>query len=231
MRGRINRLIAFCGESILRQNAAHSAEMQRFCGCDGLGRRRDGQASINAHEMREFRDKVVAPALYKLQPIADEAIGGSKGYMVQIARDNGHNSLCYEMRLSFALTIGATFERSLRLWLSLGSAEVRPQIERANRTSLIKHIAEIRGASCSSMVQTAVLAELWELVSTARHGDGPAAKRLRELNPSLWSHQDESTQFLYERIGLRAYSLRIQDADLERYFDATIDFWDRVSRK
>ena len=81
------------------------------------------------------------------------------------------------------------------------------------------------------MVQTAVLAELWELVSTARHGDGPAAKRLRELNPSLWSHQDESTQFLYERIGLRAYSLRIQDADLERYFDATIDFWDRVSRK
>jgi len=64
-----------------------------------LGRRRDSYASINANEMREFQDKVVAPSLGRLQPIPRELIGAPNSYLAQIARDNSHNSLCYEMRL------------------------------------------------------------------------------------------------------------------------------------
>lgn len=195
-----------------------------------MARRRDSQASINAHKMREFQEKVVVPALRQLQPIPRELVGGPRGFMVQIARDNSHNSLCYEMRLSFALTIGATFERNLRLWLSLDRADLRPMIERADRRSLFKHVAEVKGSTAALMIKIADITELWELVSTARHGDGPAAIRLRALNPGLWSHQDVNTQVHYDRVGLRAYAMRVQDSDIERYFDATIDFWDNVNR-
>lgn len=180
--------------------------------------------------MREFREKVVAPALSQLQPIPRKSVGGPRGFMTHIARDNSHNSLCYEMRLSFALTIGAAFERNIRLWLSLGREEFRSIIERANRTSLFKYVADLKGSNAGSLIQAADLVELWELVSTARHGDGPAAKRLRALNPELWSHQDIDTQRVSDRVGLRAYSMRVQDTDLERYFDATIGFWDSVIR-
>lgn len=181
--------------------------------------------------MREFRAKIITPALSKLQPIPRELVGGTRGSRVQIARDNSHNSLCYEMRLSFALTIGAAFERNLRLWLSFGLAELRPVIERADRRSLFKHVAEMKGPIAALKIESADIIELWELVSTARHGDGPAAIRLRSLNPGLWTHQDVSTQFHCDRAGLRAYTMRIKDSDIERYLDATIDFWDSVNRK
>lgn len=196
-----------------------------------MARRRDSQALINAYSMREFRAKVIAPALSQLQPIPRELVGGTRGSRVQIACDNSHNSLCYEMRLSFALTIGAAFERSLRLWLSFGLAELKPVLERADRRSLFKHVAEIKGPIAALKIESADIVELWELVSTARHGDGPAAVRLRSLNPSLWSHQDISTQVEYDRVGLRAYALRVKDSDIERYFDATIDFWDSFNGK
>lgn len=181
--------------------------------------------------MRDFREKVIAPALNQLQPIPRELVGGARGSMIQIARDNSHNSLCYEMRLSFALTIGAAFERNLRLWLSFGLAELRPVIERADRRSLFKLVADMKGPIAALKIESADIIELWELVSTARHGDGPAAIRLRSLNPGLWSHQGISTQVEYDRVGLRAYAMRVKDSDIERYLGATIDFWDSVSRK
>lgn len=180
--------------------------------------------------MREFREKVVSPALSQLQPIPSELVGGPKAYMTDIARDNSHNALCYEMRLSFALTIGAAFERNLRLWVSLGRDELRPEIERANRPTLFKLVAELKGTKAASMIQVTDVFELWELVSIERHGDGPAVKRLRALRPELWSHRDTETQVVYDRVGLREYSLRVKDTDLERYFDATIGFWDSASR-
>jgi len=76
----------------------------------------------------------------------------------------------------------------------------------------------------------ASLLELWELVSVARHGDGPAAKRLRALNSDLCAHQDAEMQAVSERVGLRAHSMRVQDADLERYFASVVTFWEAVSR-
>jgi hypothetical protein len=181
--------------------------------------------------MREFREKVVSPALVQLVPIPRDLIGGPKKFLTHIARDNSHNSLCYEMRLSFALTIGAAFERNIRLWLSLRNEELRSKIESSNRVSLFEWVAELKGPHAALAAQNAVLVELWELVSTARHGDGPAAKRLRVLNQRLWAHNDFDTQVVYDRVGLRAHSIRVQDSDIERYFDATIGFWDGQNRR
>jgi hypothetical protein len=196
-----------------------------------LANRRDSQALINAYSMREFRAKVIAPTLSQLQPIHRERIDAKRRSMVQIAHDNSHNSLCYEMRLSFALTIGAAFERNLRLWLLFGLAEHRPVIERADRRSLFKLVADMKGPVAALKIESGDIIELWELVSTARHGDGPAAMRLSSLNPDLWSHQDASAQVEYSRAGLRAYTIRVNDSDLERYLDATIDFWESASRR
>lgn len=193
-----------------------------------MARRRDRQALIYAHDLRELQAKVVAPVLSQLRPIPHDLVGGPKGFLVQIAQDNSHNSLCYEMRLSFALTIGAAFERNLRLWLSVGQADLRPFIERADRIRLVKHVTAVKGLAASELIQAVDLIELWELVSTARHGDGPATKRLKALNPGLWSHQDEKMQAFYENAGLRAYTIRVGDSDIERYFRATIGFWDVV---
>ena len=194
-----------------------------------MGRRRDSYASINANEMREFQDKVVAPSLGRLQPIPRELIGAPNSYLAQIARDNSHNSLCYEMRLSFALTIGAAFERNLRLWLVLRSEVAAARIERANRQTLFQYVRDL-GGSRAAVMHDASLLELWELVSVARHGDGPAAKRLRALNSDLCAHQDAEMQAVSERVGLRAHSMRVQDADLERYFASVVTFWEAVSR-
>jgi len=80
--------------------------------------RRDGQASIFAYQMEGFHVEVAAPVLAKLVPIPNALRGGPRKTRVQNARDNGHNALCYTDRLSFALTVGASFERNLRLWLS-----------------------------------------------------------------------------------------------------------------
>ena len=194
-----------------------------------LRRRRDSYASINANEMREFMDQVVTPSLGRLQPVPGELIGAPNRYLTQIARDNSHNSLCYEMRLSFALTVGATFERNLRLWLVLRSEFAAERIERAKRQTLFQYVSDLKGLRAETL-QDENLLELWELVSVARHGDGPAARRLRELNPELWAHQDAAMQAVSDRVGLRASSLRVQDADMDRYFAAVVAFWEAVSR-
>lgn len=110
--------------------------------------------------MREFREKVATPALSQLQPIPRELVGGSRGFMVQIARDNSHNSLCYEMRLSFALAIGAASERHLRLWLPLNRADLRPMIERGDCRTLFKHAAEAKGSISELMINVADITEL-----------------------------------------------------------------------
>lgn len=120
--------------------------------------------------------------------------------------------------------------KKLRLWLSLDQADLRPMIERADRKRLFKQAAEVKRLTAALKIKAADITELWELVSAARHGDGPAAIRLRTLNPDLWSHQDVHTQVHYDKAGLRVYSIRVQNSDIERYFAATIDFWDNVSR-
>ncbi|KPB00681.1 hypothetical protein [Ahrensia marina] len=191
--------------------------------------RTNSQASIYAHTMREFKEKVVAPAISQLELIPHEMVGGKKKHLIQITRDNSHNSLCYEMRLGFALIIGATFERGLRFWVSIDEPRLRSEIEMSSRAKLNEYVGNLKGSKVAAMLETDDLRELWELVSSARHGNGPATKRLQTPNPSLWQHLDSMAKPIYDDLGLTAYSIRVHDGDIERYFHSTINFWESVS--
>lgn len=65
--------------------------------------------------------KVIQPALAEFAPTVDVDIIGETTDIDQFlerARINTHNLLCHELRRTFALVLGALFERQLRLWLS-----------------------------------------------------------------------------------------------------------------
>lgn len=195
-----------------------------------MAARRDGQASIFAYQMERFETEVVAPVLAKLVPIPNELRGGPRKTRVQTARDNGHNALCYTARLSFALTVGASFERNLRFWLGRAAPAVRETIHRAARPALLRWLGDLKDLDLQKLGLEADLSELWEISAMARHGDGPAADRVAAKNPSLWAHNDPYLQALYDADGLRVHSARVSDEDLDRYFRAVIRFW-RLAEK
>ena len=192
--------------------------------------RRDSQAAIFAYEMEGFEAEVVAPVLAKLVPSPSALRGGPRKTVVQTARDNGHNALCYTARLSFALTVGASFERNLRSWLGRAAADQREVIHRAARPALLRWLGDLKGLDLDQAGLEADLSELWEVTAMARHGDGPAADRVAAKNPSLWAHNDPHLQSLYDADGQRADTARVSDEDLARYFRAVIGFWRLAER-
>lgn len=195
-----------------------------------MAARRDAQAGIFAHQMERFEAEVVAPVLEKLVPIPNTLRGGPRKTHVQTARDNSHNALCYTARLSFALTVGSGFERNLRLWLGLAAPARREAIHRAARPALLGFLRELKGEALETAAMAGDLAELWEVATMARHGDGLAAGRAAAMNPALWDHNDPILQALYDEGGLRVHSARVGDQDLARYFSGVTGFWRLAER-
>lgn len=187
--------------------------------------RRDSQALIFLHEGKCFFDRVVAPALAELKPMPREEVGGPHKFITQIATDNSHNALCYEARLSFALIMGATFERQLRFWLAATAKQQRYVIEKSNFEKLTILLREIKSLDLNALPEGADLQELWNVVNVARHGDGNSAIKLSETRPEFWSHVDCGLKDRYFGSGLRVHTMRISDDDLARYFRATAAFW------
>ena len=103
------------------------------------------------------------------------------------------------------------------------------RIECANRQTLFQHVSDPRGSS-TAVIHDASILELWELVSVARHRDGPAAKRFRALNAELWAHQDAKMRAVCDKVGQRADIMRVQDADLDMYLASVVTFWEAISR-
>lgn len=195
-----------------------------------MAARRDTQAGLFSHQMERFQTEVVAPVLEKLVPIPNTSRGGPRRTIVQTARDNSHNSLCYTARLSFALTLGAAFERNLRFWLGQADPLRREAIHRAARPGLLAYLRDLKRIDLDRTPMAADLSELWEVTTMARHGDGLAAGRAAVLNPGLWDHNDPALQTLYDDAGLRVHSARVSDQDLGRYFSAVIGFWRLAER-
>lgn len=190
-----------------------------------MGTRQDSQASIFLYQGKQFFKRVITPVLAELRPIPPEEVGGPRKFRIQIARDNSHNALCYEARLSFALTMGAVFERQLRFWLICSAKPQRRALETANFANLIVLLREIKSLDLNALPEVVDLRELWEVVNVARHGDGNAAIKLSESRPEFWGHVNDGLKDLYFEAGMRAYKMRISDADLLRYHRATTAFW------
>lgn len=179
--------------------------------------RRDTLALQNAYMAERYFLAVIAPTLEKLVPISQEQVGDPKKHLVQIARDNGHNELCYETRLSLALTMGAMFERRLRFWMSKTFPENATEIRTANYAGLLSLLG--------TDVETATLRELCTLSNTARHGEGSSAEVLKDSHTRWWDHLGDILRDRYFANGLGVYTLRIADCDLERYNRAILHFW------
>jgi hypothetical protein len=176
-----------------------------------------------------FLDRVVVPTLAALVPIPPDKVGGPRRFLVQIARDNSHNDLCYEARLAFAMTMGAAFERQLRLWLSQAAPDRATEIRKSDFAGLLALLATLRSADFRVAPEAADLIELWLVVNAGRHGAGASAERLFRVNPRLWAHLDPILRKLYFEGGLQVYEMRIEDDDLHRYTRATRAFWERLA--
>ena len=93
---------------------------------------------------------------------------------------------------SFLLTLQAMFERALRGMLiergkSLTAVVQREAIEAASWHVLHEHFLRLFGLPLDCFDSHGDLDLLQNLGSAIRHGDGPAAKRVHKLAPSLWT--------------------------------------------
>lgn len=181
-------------------------------------------AAIEQSHLRQFYERVMLPVLADLRPQERPPFTGRRGERLEIARINGHNALCYEARRSFALMIGASFERQLRLWLCQADRHRVAAIQKADFNRLVELLKEIQIVDLAGMEVAADLQELRLVVNVARHGDGPSSRELVALNPELW---DSMLRDTYAKGGLLGYTMRVQDADLRRYLDAVQVFWSR----
>jgi hypothetical protein len=182
----------------------------------------DQLALIAQADIDRLVRKVISPALAELHewevPGSDTREVDEETFFA-IAAAATHNLLSQEARRMFALTLGAIFERQLRFWLIHAASERKKEIQTAQYQCLFDLVAELKGVDMRATPTGAVILELWEATSAIRHGDGRATKQLSNIAPHLLQ---PSTPESPEG---RFATVRIRDADLERYYGALMTFW------
>lgn len=175
--------------------------------------------------MHRLYTRIIHPALIEFAPSPDVPGGevDSMDAFLEKARTATHNALCYEVRRSFALIIGGTFERQLRFWLIRGAPEEREKIETASWAMLSGLVESLREISFHSAGISDDIQEMWLVVNAVRHGDGRSIDELAKRRPSMWDHLP-TERFGANPTGL-AGDMRVKDSDLYRYFVATLRFW------
>jgi hypothetical protein len=166
---------------------------------------------------------VVQPALAEFVP-TDDVVGVETADIeafLESARGNTHNALCYEMRRTSALTIGAMFERQLRSWLSGKMPAARKKVEKEKWPALVKRAETAVGGSIGTDMTD--IETLWLVANAVRHGNGSAATKLLDTAPQFWDHarMKPDLRWKSDLVG----NMRISDAQLERYATAVMRFW------
>src|SRR5437588_7818490 len=93
----------------------------------------DTVALIAQADILQLYVKVIRPALVEFAP-NNANIGGEPKSMdefLESARIHMHDSLCHELRRTFALVVGALFERQLRSWLLQRMPTRKNDVEKA----------------------------------------------------------------------------------------------------
>lgn len=179
-------------------------------------------------DITRFYSKIIHPVIAGLVP-EDAPPGGvtsDADAFFEAARIGTHNALCVEARMAFALTMGAAFERHLRLWLVTKLPERRKALQREpGWSNVLAHVSSLTGTDMATLPINIDLEELWLLVSTARHGDGGSCATLREKAPDLWQHL--TAEQIAEAVdeGTATFNMQVGDADLGRYAHAVLSFW------
>ena len=142
-------------------------------------------------DILRFYSKVIYPALAEFAPGPDVTGGVARDLDTFFARAQAHthNALCWEMRRTFGLTIGAMFERQLRSWLVSHAPERRAEIEKAvSLAGLEPLIGEIRGVVLEDAGVGGDIRELRLVANAVRHGEGRSLRDLAIAAPKLWAH-------------------------------------------
>jgi hypothetical protein len=186
----------------------------------------DQLALIAQADLHRLVIKVLWPVLMDLQP--KEVVGaGAVGPVDEDTFFKGaeaatHNALCQEARKAFALTIGAVFERHLRVWLAQAAPVRTEEIQKASGLSQVLRLTEeVKHADVAGLPFVPDLEELWEVVNALRHGEGRATVKLAATAPGLFP----DPVFPADN---RFTPLMISDADFERYYRAAMSFWGSV---
>lgn len=184
----------------------------------------DPEALTAQADIHRFFVKVIQPALAEFVP-TDDIVGVETTDMevfFENARVNTHNALCHEMRRSFALIIGALFERQLRSWLSGKMPTETKKVEDAKFPDLVK-LVDVVDRSIGTESRITDLEALWSVANAVRHGNGPTAAKLLNKTPQLWNQARMKPDLRWQSdlVG----NMRISDAQLEGYVRAVIDFW------
>lgn len=165
--------------------------------------------------------RVIQPALAEFAPAGD-VVGQATDIdeYLEGARINTHNSLCHELRRTFALILGALFERQLRYWLAEKLPTEKNHVEKVNWPGLIKLLDRIDSSISVHVVMTD-LENLWSVSNAVRHDNGPSADNLLQEAPKLWDQTRMRPNMKRDLVG----NMRIDDAQLERYAKAVMKFW------
>jgi|ERR1700733_6021255 len=188
----------------------------------------DMDALVAQADIHRFYIRVIQPALAEFVP-TDDIVGGETSELEEFlerARVNTHNALCYEMRRTFALIIGALFESQLRSWLSrqMPAETKKGEVERTRGwTNLVKLVHEVDGSIGTKPLVMDHLTALWSVANAVRHGNGRAAKELLKTAPEFWNQARMKSDLGWQSdlVG----NMRIVDAQLELYAKAVMDFW------
>jgi hypothetical protein len=169
--------------------------------------------------------KIVEPALAEFAPTED-FIGGVAPDMdtfLDRAQAHTHNAICYEMRRTFALIVGALFERQLRFWLAGKLPAETKKIEAARGWRNLIELVDKVDRSIGTDRSITDIENLWSVANAVRHGNGDSATKLLEQAPGLWKHMQTAADLKWQSdiVG----NMRISDAQLRQYARATMRFW------
>jgi hypothetical protein len=177
-------------------------------------------------DIHRFYVGAIQPALMEFAP-ANDVIGVETTDLevfLEAARQNTHKALCYEMRRTFALVVGALFERQLRFWLSEKMPGEAKKIERDKWPDLIERAKVAVGTTIITEIPD--LETLWSVANAVRHGNGTAASKLLINVPRFWDQAQRVSKsgWKSDLVG----NMRISDAELEKYVIAVLRFWHRA---
>jgi hypothetical protein len=180
-----------------------------------------------------FYMRVIAPALATMQPGAPSTITefASVSEFLNASAKSTFNLLAYEARRSFALTLGAIFERQLRIWArvhftaseeaSIPDKKFYPLLD----ATVAKHGLDLRRYAIGTGIR-----ELYLLANAVRHGDGFAVTELRSTASQLWPDLTPSAIEKCHAMAIWSEAIQLSDADLTRYAEATTRFWGIADR-
>jgi hypothetical protein len=186
----------------------------------------DQLALIAQADLHRLVQEVLSPVLQRLQPIA-VAVPATAGPVdadtfFEGARAVTHNALCQEARKAFALTVGAVFERHVRVWLAQSDPQRTKEIQDARGFhQVLGLIKDAKHVDVSGMSFAPDVEELWEVVNALRHGEGSATKKLAKISPGLFPEPVFPPDNRFTPV-------TISDADFERYYRAAMSFWGSV---